>query len=82
MLNSAQLITPEGKMIELSPEMYRKVRKLLDTKRTTSPNKNRLSAIRATHGKYAGNTSLTKSLLKQKQTEKILEKNKMRRKYG
>jgi hypothetical protein len=70
MLNSARLITPEGKMIELSPEMYRKVQRLLDSKRTVLPLKNRLSAIRATHGKYAGKTSLTKSLLEEKQAEK------------
>jgi hypothetical protein len=82
MLTSARLITPEGKTIELSPEMYRKVQRLLDSKRTASPLKNRLVTIRATHGKYAGKASLTKSLLKQKQIEKNLEKNKLRRKHG
>ncbi|MBI5823334.1 MAG: hypothetical protein HZB18_04850 [Chloroflexi bacterium] len=82
MLTSARLITPDGKMIELSPEMYRKVKRLLETNRISAPAKNRITAIRATHGKYAGNTSLTQALLQQKQIEISRENNPLRRRNG
>ncbi len=82
MLTSARLITPDGKMIELSPEMYRKVQKLLETNRAATPARNRIASIRATHGKYTGNTSLTQALLQQKRSEISRENNKLGRRNG
>ncbi|MBI2331792.1 MAG: hypothetical protein HYU84_06490 [Chloroflexi bacterium] len=82
MLTSARLITPDGKMIELSPELYRKVQQLLEANRVAAPARNGMAVIRATHGKYAGNTSLTQALLKQKRSETSRENNKLGRRNG
>lgn len=82
MLTSARLITPDGKMIELSPEMYRKVQELLEANRISAPAQKRIAAIRNTHGKYAGKTSLTQALLQQKRTEISRENHRLGRRNG
>jgi hypothetical protein len=51
----ARLITPKGEIIELTPEIYRRVRKLVilpHARRTTT------RFLRSTYGKYAGKPSL------------------------
>ena len=78
----ARLITPDGKTIELSPETYKQVRKLLAGKYIVAPTTKRVAAIRATFGKYAGKPSLTKALLKERKAEYARENSKLRRHNG
>jgi hypothetical protein len=69
MATSARLITPEGKMIELAPETYRQIQKLLHSGDTPDAQPRRVAEIRATYGKYAGKPSLTQSLLAERQAD-------------
>jgi hypothetical protein len=76
---SARLITPKGEIIELSPETYRRVRKLIVSshpKRTTS------SFIQSTYGKYADKPSMTKALFAERTTDLALEETKIKRWHG
>jgi len=62
----ARLITPKGEVIELSPEEYRKIRRLIDTRHSR-----RVTAkfIQSTYGKYKGK-GLIKALMAEKEREK------------
>lgn len=82
MATPARLITPDGKTIELSPETYKQVRKLIGEKYVGAPTTKRMAAIRATYGKYAGKPSLTKALLKERKAEYTRENAKLRRRNG
>ena len=61
MPNHARLITPQGKRIELSPELYRQIRRLLTPRLLPRTKMDKI--IMATYGKYAGTGSLTQALL-------------------
>jgi hypothetical protein len=69
MLEAARLITPQGKTIELSPEIYKQVHELLarQPKRTSHARVDQI--IRETYGKYAGGDSLTQALLSERAAE-------------
>ncbi len=60
------LITPDGKTIELSPEIYKQIQKILREHKNRAQ---RIAHIDALYGKYAQKTSLTKALLKERQAE-------------
>ena len=78
MSHSARLITPDGKSIELSPDVYRRIRRLLAP--TRRPSRARIDAtIRATYGKYAAGSSLTQALLKERAEDRRREDNKAAR---
>lgn len=75
----ARLITPKGEIIELTPETYRRVRKLV-----VSPRAKRATTrfLHSTYGKYAGKPSLTKALLAERAADRAREEAKIRRWYG
>lgn len=75
----ARLITPKGEIIELTPETYRRVRKLV-----ASPRSKRTTAkfIQSAYGKYAGKPSLIKALLAQRAADLELEEAKIKRLRG
>lgn len=75
----ARLITPKGEIIELTPETYRRVRKLV-----ILPHAKRITTkfIHSTYGKYASKPSLTKALLAERAAERVREEAKIRRWRG
>jgi hypothetical protein len=75
MSHSARLITPDGKSIDLPPDVYRRVRRLLTPTRRRSRAKTE-AAIRDTYGKYAAGSSLTQALLNERLAERQHEANK------
>jgi predicted transcriptional regulator len=82
MLEAARLITPQGKTIELSPEIYNQVQEILarQPKRSTRTRIDR--AIQDTYGKYAGDDSLTQALLVERTAERAREDKKVMRLNG
>lgn len=80
MTQHARLITPRGKRIELSPELYRQIKRLI-APRSRSQVKTR-QVIAATYGKYAGGRSLTQALLAERAAERAREDRKMRSSRG
>ncbi len=77
-----RLITPDGKTINLSREIYQKIREILDANPPTKPEPRRVSEIRATYGKYAHNPSLEQALLGEHRAELAREEAKLKRFYG
>lgn len=76
MIQTAQLITPEGKKIELSPDQYLQVKGLLDARqwRQTARSRARMkAAIQAGFGMAAGSDSLTVALLDERSKERARE---------
>ena len=73
------LITPDGKKIELSPEVYKQIQKLLREQKNRAQ---RLARIDSLYGKYAGKTSLTQTLFKERKEELAREEAKIRRLKG
>jgi hypothetical protein len=65
----ARLITPQGKTIELSPEIYMQVQELLDRQPKRSSRARVDKVIRDTYGKYAEGDSLTQALLSERAAE-------------
>ncbi len=82
MTQRALLITPQGKQIELPPEIYREVRQLLaaHTRRRTRAQIDR--TLRETYGKYRGGTSLTRALLAERRAERAREEARLKRFRG
>ena len=76
MLGAARLITPQGKTIELSPEIYNQVREILARQPKRSSRARVDQAIRDTYGKYAGGDSLTQALLAERAAECFREERK------
>jgi hypothetical protein len=74
-----RLITPTGKTIELSPEAYKQIQKILRENKTRAQ---RLARVDALYGKYAGKTSLTQALLKERKEELAREEAKIKRRKG
>ena len=76
MTQPAQLITPDGKKIELSPDQYLQVKGLLDTRqrRQTTRSRARMkAAIQAGYGMAAGADLLTAALLEERSKERARE---------
>ncbi len=82
MLETARLITPYGKTIELSPEIYRQVQDLLARQTKPSARAKIDRTIRATYGKYAGGGSLTQALLAERAAERAREDAKVMRDHA
>jgi hypothetical protein len=81
MARPARLITPRGKVIELPPEIYKEVRRILDL---ATPTRRRSKAemaeiIRRTYGKFADGPSLTQALLEERAAEHAREEAKLAR---
>jgi len=77
-----RLITPNGKTIELSPEIYRQIRRILRARKRNMTRVQRIRHIETTYGKYAGRTSLVQALLKERKAELAREETKLRRRHG
>ena len=76
MMQTAQLITPDGRTIELPPDLYLQVKGLLDTRqqRQTTRSRARMkAAIQAGYGMAAGGDSLTAALLEERSKERASE---------
>lgn len=82
MKQPARLITPRGKTIELSPEIYIQVRQLLNKRKYRRSRAQMTRAIRATYGKYKGGKSLTAALLAERAAERAREDAKLKRFHG
>ena len=76
------LITPSGKTIELSPETYRQIQKILRARKRAMTTAQRVKHIDATFGKYAGKTSLTRALLDERRAEFTHAEAKIRRRHA
>jgi len=76
------LITPDGKKIELPPDVYEQIQKLLQERGKNTPRSRRIAHIDATYGKYAGKTSLTQALLNERREELAREEAKLRKWHG
>ena len=73
------LITPDGKKIELSPETYKQIQKILREQKNRAQ---RLARIDSLHGKYATKTSVTQALLQERKEELAREEAKLKRRKG
>jgi hypothetical protein len=72
MSQSAHLITPDGKSIELPAEVYRQVKRLLATRNLKRHVRSRAhidSVLQATYGMLAGENSLTEALLAERKAD-------------
>jgi len=82
MARPAQLITPKGKKIDLPPEVYRQVRRLLVARSRRRSRTKIDQVIRATYGKYAGGASLTQALLTERAAERARDATRLARPRG
>ncbi len=82
MARSARLITPKGKRIDLSDDIYKQVRALLSTHSRKRSRAKITATIRATYGKYAGGVSLTEALLVERAKERDRENAKLKLLHG
>jgi hypothetical protein len=78
-MTTPRLITPTGKTIELSQEAYKQIQKIL---REHKNRVQRVARIDALYGKYAGKTSMTQALLKERKAELAREEAKIKRRKG
>lgn len=76
------LITPDGKKIELPPEVYKQIQKMLQGRKRNAPLSRRLAHIDETYGKYSGGPPLLDALLKERKEELEREEAKLRRWHG
>ncbi len=81
MSHTARLITPDGQSIDLPPDVYRRIRRLLTPTRRQSRAKID-ATIRDTYGKYATGSSLTQALLNERAAERQREANKVARRHA
>ncbi len=77
-----RLITPAGKTIELSPETYKKIRKILRAQKRSMTKAQRLRHIEETFGKYTADTFLTRTLLNERKAELKREEARIRQRHG
>lgn len=82
MKQPARLITPRGKTIELPPDIYAQVQRLLAERKTRRSRAETDKVIRATFGKYKGNGSLTAALRRERIAERAREELKIIRRNG
>ncbi len=78
----ARLITPEGKKIDLPPDIYLQLKQLLDARARRRSPARFTQAIRTTYGKYAGRSSLTQALSAERAEERAREEAKLKRFHG
>lgn len=69
MKQPARLITPRGKMIELPPDIYAQVQRLLAERKSPRSHAQMTKAIHSTFGKYKHKRSLTNALLRERAEE-------------
>ena len=74
MTQPARLITPSGKTIDLSDEVYAQIKKLLRPRARRKTQASMAKAIQETYGKYAGTPSLTQDLLEEHAREQARER--------
>jgi hypothetical protein len=82
MLEAARLITPQGRTIVLSPEIYKQVQDLLARQSKHASHARIDQIIRDTYGKYADKDSLTQALLAERAAERAREDAKTVRSIG
>ncbi len=82
MRQQARLITPDGEKIDLPPDIYRQVKKLLNDRTRRQSRARAAKTIEATYGKYAGGDSLTHALLRERAAEREREEAKSKRLHG
>ena len=82
MATPARLITPDGKTIELAPETYRQIQKLLNSGYAVDSQPRRVAEIQATYGKYAGKPSLTRILLDERKADLERDEAKLKQRQG
>ena len=82
MLEAARLITPQGKPIELSSEIYNQVQEILARQPRRSTRTRIDRAIQETYGKYSDGDSLTQALLAERAAERSSEEAKVARSGG
>jgi len=82
MTQRARLITPKGKMIDLSPEIYKQIRQLLVGQNRRRSRAKTDQAIRSTYGKYANGAALTQALLAERKADLAREQTKLTRFRG
>jgi len=72
---TAQLITPQGKILSLSPGMYEAILDMLEGWKPTPRTRQTevLALIKETRGKYASGSSLVDALLTERATERERE---------
>ena len=70
MRQPARLITPEGKAIDLPKDVYRQVKRLLDTRPARRSHAKMATAIQHGYGLLGGGDSLTQALLNEHAMER------------
>ena len=76
MRQPARLITPEGKAIDLPKDVYRQVKRLLDTRPARRSQAKQKIAIQQGYGLLEGGDSLTQALLEERILERVREERK------
>ena len=74
-----RLITPKGEIIELTPAVYRRIRKLMVVSRVKPAT---TKFLNSTYGKYSGKPSLTEALLAERAADLAREEAKIGRWHG
>jgi len=79
-METPRLITPQGAIIILTPELYQAILPIITTDRPRPElsREERLAFIRKTFGKYRDGPSLTQALLEERAAERAREDLKMR----
>ena len=77
MTQTARLITPQGKSIDLPDDVYRQVEELLAAQPQQQSRAQADKAIKAGYGKFAGGPSLTQALLAERAAERAREEAKI-----
>lgn len=74
-----RLITPDGKSIELSRELYKQIQQLLREGQSRTTRSLQRGHVNATYGKYAGKPSLVQALLKERRADLAREEARLRK---
>ncbi len=82
MRQPARLITPDGKEINLPPDIYLQLKHLLKMRNRRTSRARITQTIQATYGKYAQGASLTHALLAERAAERAREEAKLKRLHG
>ncbi len=77
MRQPARLITPEGKAIDLPQDVYRQVKRLLDTRPARRSHVRVAAAIQQGYGLLGGGDSLTQALLDEHALERARDEKKL-----
>ena len=79
MRQPARLITPEGQAIDLPKDVYRQVKRLLDTRPARRSHVKQEAAIQRGYGLLGGGDSLTQALLDERALERARDEKKLSR---